>query len=158
MTELQQNSRPLPEHLGKDVVLYDGVCSLCNFAVQFILPRDSRGRFHFASLQSDFAQQMLIKYGRDPKELITFYVLVGYGTPQERLLERSAAALYALSHLDGAWRGCSLLRVVPKPLADAIYNLVAGNRYALFGKHEACMLAQPGFENRFVAQNSELCS
>ena len=153
MTELQQNLQTLPEHSGNDIVLYDGVCSLCNFSVQFILPRDSKGRFHFASLQSDFARQILTKYGRDANELITFYVLAAYGTAQERLMERSQAALYTLSHLDGAWSACSILQIVPKPIADAAYNAIASNRYALFGKHQACMLAQPGFADRFIEQS-----
>jgi predicted DCC family thiol-disulfide oxidoreductase YuxK len=150
MTELLQNSQPLPGHLGKDVLLYDGVCALCDFSVQFILPRDSKGRFHFASLQGDFARQMLTKYGNDPNVIHTFYAVVGYGTTDECMLDRSSAVLYVLSHLDGIWRFCSALRIVPKAIADETYNLIARNRYNLFGKHDTCMITHPDFANRFI--------
>jgi predicted DCC family thiol-disulfide oxidoreductase YuxK len=150
MAEPLQNSTPLPEHVGKDVLLYDGVCAFCDFSVQFILPRDSKGLFHFASLQSDFARQMLTKYGHDPNELDTFYVIVGYGTAGEHLLNRSAAALYVLSRLDGICRWCSVFKIVPRALADAGYNLIARNRYSVLGKHDTCTIAQPGFAGRFI--------
>jgi hypothetical protein len=76
---------------GQDVLLYDGVCALCNGLVQFVLPRDPQGRFRFASLQSDFGHAILLKYKFNADDLNTFYAIVDYGNSSEHALNKSAS-------------------------------------------------------------------
>jgi len=131
-------------------VLYDGVCGLCNRLVQFILKRDSRDRFRFASLQSTFGQTILKRHGADPLDLDTFYVVLDYESPSERLLARSDGVVYALTTLGGIWKIAAVGKALPKSVCDALYNLVARNRYRIFGKYESCMLPEPKQRAKFL--------
>jgi len=131
-------------------VLYDGVCGLCNRLVQFILKRDSRDRFRFASLQSTFGQTILKRHGADPLDLDTFYVVLDYESPSERLLARSDGVVYALTTLGGIWKIAAVGKALPKSLCDGLYNLVARNRYRIFGKYESCMLPEPKQRAKFL--------
>jgi predicted DCC family thiol-disulfide oxidoreductase YuxK len=133
-----------------DIILYDGVCRLCNRMNQFVLRRDPAGVFRFASLQSAFARDVLARYGKDPRALDTFYVLVDPGAPTERLLAKSAAALHVLRRVGGVWRLGALLRLVPGRIRDQVYDLVARNRYRLFGKYDACLLPRAEYTQRFI--------
>ncbi len=135
---------------SNDLILFDGVCALCDSSVQFILPRDAHKRFRFTSLQSELAGELLSKYKLNAQDLTTFFVLVDYNGPSERLLSRSEAAIHVISHLDGAYRGVSILKMVPKVVADFAYNLVARNRYKLFGKHDTCMMPDAKYADRFI--------
>jgi predicted DCC family thiol-disulfide oxidoreductase YuxK len=133
------------------IILYDGVCGLCNSLVQFLLKRDSDGRLRFASLQSDFATQVLQRHGFDPKDLDTMHLVENYDQPGERVLQRSTAILRAGRELGGVWSFLAALgRVVPRPLRDMFYGLVARNRYRVFGKYETCMLPDPNQRSRFL--------
>jgi len=132
------------------IVLYDGVCGLCNHLVQFILKRDTRDRFRFASLQSDFAQQLMTRHGVDPHDLDTVYVVKDHGQTNERLLARSDAILFMLSQLGGIWKLSGVGRVLPGAVRDAVYKIVARNRYRVFGKHESCMLPEPKHRAKFL--------
>ena len=132
------------------IVLYDGVCGLCNRLVQFLLKRDTHDRFRFASLQSDFAHSLLRHHGKDPQDLDTLYVVKGYGQAEENLLERSDAVLYMLKQLDGLWKWAGIGRVLPKTFRDTVYRLVARNRYRVFGKYESCMLPEPKHRQKFL--------
>jgi predicted DCC family thiol-disulfide oxidoreductase YuxK len=136
---------------GRDVILYDGVCGLCNRVVQLVLRRDRAGRFRFASLQSEFAHAALARYGRDANDLDTLYVLVDHGGPNERLLGRSRAALHIHERLGGVWRLAALLHLMPTPLLDRAYAVVVRNRYRLFGRSETCLLPRPEDAHRFIA-------
>ena len=86
------------------IILYDGVCGLCNRFNRFVLARDPAGRFRFAALQSALAGQILARHGRDPRDLDTLYLVLGHGRPGERLLRKSDAALWILRELGGPWR------------------------------------------------------
>lgn len=132
------------------IVLYDGVCGLCNSLVQFLLKRDTHDRFRFASLQSEFAQNLLTLHGADPHDLDTVYVVKNYGQPELSLLARSDAVLYMLDQLGGVWKFAGVGRVLPKVFRDAAYKAVARNRYRVFGKHESCMLPEPQHRNKFL--------
>ncbi len=132
------------------VILYDGVCGLCNRLVQFVLKRDKRDRFRFASLQSEFASSLLQRHGRDPRDLDTVYVVVEYAQPTERLLARSNAILFLLKELGGIWRLAALVKILPLTMRDGIYKLVAQNRYRVFGKYDACMLPEPKHRAKFL--------
>ena len=133
------------------IILYDGVCGLCNRLVQFLLKHDRHGRLRYASLQSDFAAKVLQRHGFDPKDLDTLHVVENYDQPSERVLQRSDAVLRAGRELGGAWSPlASLAKVVPRPLRDLVYRFVARNRYRVFGKYDTCMLPDPSQRNRFL--------
>ena len=133
------------------IILYDGVCGLCNSLVQFLIKRDKRGALRFASLQSEFAARVLGRHGIDPADLDTVHVVVNYEQPDERVLNRSDAILRAWSELGGFWKTSSaVVQIFPRALRDVVYRFVAGNRYRVFGKYETCMLPEPGQRSRFL--------
>ena len=133
------------------IILYDGVCGLCNRLVQFLLKHDKDGRLRFASLQSDFAVKVLGRHGFDPKDLDTVHVVENYDQPGERVLQRSDAILRAGRELGGVWgASSSIAKVVPRPLRDLVYRFVATNRYRVFGKYDTCMLPDPKQRSRFL--------
>jgi predicted DCC family thiol-disulfide oxidoreductase YuxK len=133
------------------IMLYDGVCGLCNRFVQFVLKRDRKDRFRFAALQSNFARDTLRRRGQNPELLDTVYLVLDYGQPNERLLARNDAATAVLEELGGVWRTwAKLLDLLPKGFRDWRYNLVARNRYRIFGKHEACPLPDPKYKHKFI--------
>jgi len=129
------------------VILFDGVCNLCNGAVQFVIARDPSARFHFAALQSDAAQRML----RERYTLQTLpdsIVLLDEGG----VFTRSDAALRVARGLRFPWPLAYGLIVVPRPLRDWVYDIVARNRYACFGKRDACMVPTPDLRARFLSE------
>ena len=133
------------------IILYDGVCGLCNSLVQFLLQHDKNSRLRFASLQSDFAAKVLQRHDFDPKDLDTMHLVENYEQPDERVLQRSNAILRAGRELGGVWSTlAAIARVVPRPLRDVFYGLVARNRYRVFGKYETCMLPNPNQRSRFL--------
>lgn len=139
MPAAAEETRTLPHHL----ILFDGVCNLCNGAVRFIIKRDHRRIFHFATLQSDTASRLL---GADDTPAATTLVYWRHGRP----LVRSKAALHVARELSGAWPLAYTLILVPRFLRDALYNHVARNRYRWYGKRETCMIPEPGLAARFL--------
>ena len=143
------------------ILLYDGVCGLCNRAVQFILKRDQRGEFRFAPLQGPLANRILRAHGKDLSDLDTIYVVVncdvmkkegsGEGKSGETLLARSDAALFVLRELGGVWRiGAWFLRSMPRGIRDWGYGLIARNRYRVFGRYDVCPVPARGVRARFL--------
>ena len=133
------------------IILYDGVCGLCNSLVQFLLKHDKQGRLRFASLQSDFAAKALQRHGIDPKDLDTMRLIENYEQPSERVLERADAILRAARELGGIWSvSAAAGGVVPRALRDVVYRFVARNRYRVFGKYDTCMLPEPNQRSRFL--------
>lgn len=128
------------------VVLFDGVCNLCNGAVQFIIRRDKRGRFCFASLQSDVGQGLLRGHGVAPHGLYSM-IVVEDGV----LYERSDAALRIARRLPGLWPVLGVFGVLPRRMRDGLYNFVAKNRYRWFGKRDVCMMPDPALRGRFLS-------
>jgi predicted DCC family thiol-disulfide oxidoreductase YuxK len=121
-----------PDLAGRDLVLYDGDCGLCDHSVRFLLARDRRDRLRFAPLQSSWAAAALARQGSPPTREDSMHVLAELGTPRERLLLRSAAALRLAGAIGFPW---SLLRafwIVPRPLRDGVYRFVARNRKRWF--------------------------
>jgi predicted DCC family thiol-disulfide oxidoreductase YuxK len=129
----------------KPILLFDGVCNLCNGFVQFILLRDPRGVFRFASLQSDTGQLLLEKYGLDSESLNTVVLIKG-----GKAYTHSEVALEVAPQLQGFWQWVALFRLVPRSVRDAIYNWIAKNRYKWFGKQDACMLPRAEWKARFL--------
>jgi predicted DCC family thiol-disulfide oxidoreductase YuxK len=137
--------------MSNPIVLYDGVCGLCNRLVQFILRRDHAAVFRFASLQSQFAARVLTRHGASPTDLDTFYIVLNYNDPQEALISRSDAVVYVLNQLGGIWRAGSLVfALFPKFLRDSAYGIVARNRYRIFGRYETCPLPTKETATRFL--------
>ena len=133
------------------IVLYDGVCGLCNRFVRIILQRDPEGVFRFAALQGEFARAALARHASSREPLETMYVLLAPDTPDERLLSHSDAAVYILRHIRGPLRAARALRYLPRCLRDWMYGVMARSRYRWFGKYESCPVPEPGWRERFVA-------
>jgi len=131
-------------------VLYDGVCGLCNRLNQFLLKRDRKDRLRFASLQSEFAQRVLRAHDLDAADLDTVYVVLNHGTAGETALARSDAIIHAVQQLGGIWKIISLGKLLPRSLKNAIYNVVARNRYRVFGKSDSCVLPEPRHRQKFI--------
>jgi predicted DCC family thiol-disulfide oxidoreductase YuxK len=133
------------------VLLYDGVCGLCNRLVQFTLRHDDRDRFRFAALQSPLASRLLDRHGASAADLDTFYIATNFDQAGEQLLTRSDAAVFVLHELGGGWRVLgAIFRVLPRALRDAVYNLIARNRYKVFGKFDSCPLPDPRHRHKFL--------
>ncbi len=133
------------------VILFDGVCNLCNSSVNFIIDRDRAGRFKFAALQSDEAVAYLgitDSLGANDPALLQSVVLYENG----RLYTKSTAALRIARHLDGGWPLFYGFIVVPRPIRDAAYDIIARNRYRWFGECDACRLPTPALKQRFLAR------
>jgi predicted DCC family thiol-disulfide oxidoreductase YuxK len=139
-----------PSHL----LLYDGVCGLCDRLVQAVLARDRRGVFHFASLQSPAAKAVLERFGRTPDELNTIYVIVNYRAAAPTLLSRGSAALFVAEALE--WPLARLLGVLPQRLVNWGYDLVARYRYRVFGRYDQCVIPCPEHRSRFVETVEDL--
>ena len=139
MPELDENA---------PVLLYDGVCGFCNGAVQTILKHDRRGVLRFAALQSAFGQAVLQRH----PELagVDSVVFVERGPGVERVHTRSAASLRVAAYLGGWWKLFLAARVLPAPVRDFFYDLVARYRYRFFGKYDACLLPPPEVRARFI--------
>ena len=137
---------------GRHLVLYDGVCGLCDRLLQFLLEHDSQGTFDFASLQSAIGQATVRQWGGDPHELTSFYVVADYRTPEATALTRSAAAVFVAGALGWPWRIGRLLRWLPGPWRDRVYDLIARNRYRIFGRHDRCLAPRPEYRGRFIDQ------
>ena len=140
----------MPETNSKTVVLYDGVCGLCNGLNQFLLKRDPKDHFRFASLQSEFAASLLERYDITAVDLDTVYVVADYGQLSERLLARSDAILHVLGRLGGVWGLLRVGRALPKSLCDALYNVVARIRYRVFGKYDVCLMPEERYRSKFL--------
>ncbi len=127
-----------------DVILYDGVCVFCSRWIRFIAARDRDARFRFTAIQSDYGTRLAQAFGIDPNDPDSNAVIhagVAYF--------KSDAALTVLSHLPG-WRWTDVLLAVPKLLRDALYNLVAKNRYRIFGKYKECFVPDKGMRERVM--------
>ena len=139
------------EARGHPLVLYDGVCGLCNRTVQFVLRRDRADVFRFAALQSGLAARILARHGADATDLDTLYVVLNPEQADEGLLARSDAVLYILGGLGAVWRMiASVLKVVPRGLRDWVYGLVARYRYGVFGKYDTCPVPSAETRRKFL--------
>jgi len=139
-TDVKQ-ANAFPKHL----VLFDGVCNLCDGVVQFILTKDSQQKFKFASLQSEIGRTLLEKFNL-PTENFDSFVYITNNT----VYQQSTAALLIAKELDSLLRFMYVLMIIPRPLRDFCYRLIAKNRYALFGKKDVCMMPTPELKSRFL--------
>ena len=126
------------------IILFDGVCNLCTGSVQFILKRDKEKKFLFASLQSNFGQELLKKFDL-PTNTFNSFILLQEG----KIFTRSTAALKMFQQLKG-WKWVKIFWIVPRFIRDSIYNLIAKYRYTWFGKKNECWLPTPELKSRFL--------
>lgn len=127
------------------IVLFDGVCNLCNGLVRFIIKRDRKGWIRFSPLQSSFGKASLEKMKMDPEEINTVVYISG-----DRHFLKSSAILQILKDMGGAWKLLYGLIIIPRFIRDFIYDLVARNRYRVFGRKESCMVPTPDIKERFI--------
>ena len=130
------------------IIFFDGVCNLCNGAINFIIDRDRKGTFKFAPLQSEFAKKRLRQSKIDPLKLDTIVLL----EPRGNVSVKSTAALRIARNLSGAWPLLYGFVIIPKFIRDAVYNLIANNRYKWFGRTDQCRVPTPELLNRFIAE------
>jgi predicted DCC family thiol-disulfide oxidoreductase YuxK len=129
----------------KSLILFDGVCNLCDSSVQFILLRDKKDRFRFASLQSDYGQNILKQHNL-PTEKFNSLALIENG----KLYQRSTGALRIARRLKGAWPMLYAFIIVPPFIRNFVYDFIARNRYRWFGKKESCMMPRPEWKQKFL--------
>ena len=129
---------------GHPVVLFDGMCHLCDRSVLFVLKRDPHGQFHFAPLQSEFGTFLLEQYGLPTERLDSMVLIQGRKAHTE-----SSAALRVASRLGFPWNLLGIFLIVPPFLRNAVYRCIARNRYRWFGRRETCAVPRPEWKNRF---------
>jgi predicted DCC family thiol-disulfide oxidoreductase YuxK len=135
---------------GKTIVLYDGVCGLCNRLVRFLLRFDRRDRFRYAPLQSQFANELLKKHGLNSSDLDSVTLIADYGLSTERAYRKSEAIVLAAGELGGVWRIARIGGFLPHAFRDFLYNLIARNRYRMFGKYDYCPTPNPEQRSKFI--------
>ncbi|WP_440766165.1 thiol-disulfide oxidoreductase DCC family protein [Natronorubrum sp. DTA7] len=127
------------------IILFDGVCNLCHGFVQFLVPRDTEGQFHFASLQSDVGQQLLADHGLEGHDLDSVVLIEG-----DDAYVKSGAVIRIARRLGGIYRLLGPTRYLPRRLRDWAYDLVAEHRYRIFGQKEQCMMPTGNVQERFL--------
>ena len=127
------------------IIVFDGVCALCNGWVDFLLARDRHQRYSFAAMQSPAGRRLLATHGLDPDDPASFLLLDGQGAQTD-----TDAITRVLSGLGGGWRIAALGRLLPRAIRDRLYRIVARNRYRLFGRRDACRMPDPSQQHRFL--------
>ncbi len=127
------------------LLLFDGVCNLCNGFVQWVIIRDHKGVFKFAALQSEAGQAALQQMGKSTEHFDSVVLVTDQG-----VLTKSDAAIAVAQGLGGWWSLAVVFKVFPRFLRNAVYDWVARNRYRWFGRTEMCMLPRPEWKNRFL--------
>ena len=130
---------------GKNVMVFDGVCVLCNGWVKFVLRFDKRQRFHFIIAQSDLGEALYDALGLKSDDYETFLVVT-----EGRIHTKLDGVFALLSVLGWPWKALSVGRILPRIVKDACYGLVARNRYSLFGKRDTCVMPTPDIKARFL--------
>lgn len=133
---------------GKKVILFDGVCNLCNSAVNFIIKHDKKDVFRYASLQSEIGQKLISERGIDTTKIDSILLI----DPSVAYYHKSTAALHIAKQLSGIYPLLSVFLVLPKFIRDWVYDVIAKNRYKWFGKKESCMIPTPELKALFIDQ------
>ena len=130
---------------NKKIILFDGVCNLCNTTVKTIIERDENDSFRFAPLQSDIAHQIINERGIDTENLDSILLL----EPGKAYYHKSTAAIEIAKHLRG-YKWLRIFKPLPENFRDSVYEIIARNRYKWFGKKESCMIPSPELEALFL--------
>jgi predicted DCC family thiol-disulfide oxidoreductase YuxK len=139
-----------PQSTGSHLILYDGVCGLCNRLNAFVLRYDRKAHFRFASLQSTKGQSILRQYERNLHDLDTFIVIANYDSKSPVLLERARAGLFVLKTLGFPWKLAGIFGILPVSLLNSGYDYLSRNRYRIFGKYDQCILPSKEHRERFI--------
>lgn len=127
------------------VILFDGVCNLCNSSVNWVIDRDSKNLFQFASLQSDYGISVVKKFSITGNYMDTVVLL-----EEDKIFMRSDAVLRILKHLGGVYSLAYVFILVPRFIRDFVYKVIAKNRYRWFGKQDACRIPSPDLKAKFL--------
>ena len=127
------------------IILFDGVCNLCNSSVNFIIDRDKKNIFKFAALQSESGQKLLDKFGLNQNDFDSV-VLVD----ENKFYSKSTAALRIVKEFPSLWKALYVFIVIPVPIRNFFYDLIAKNRYRWFGKKDSCRMPSPELKNKFI--------
>ena len=127
------------------IVLFDGVCNFCNASINFIIDRDNKGTFKFAALQSDIGQEILKKHGLKQDDFDSI-ILEKEGV----IYQKSDAALEIARNMDDFWKIFYVFKIIPAFLRNSIYDLIARNRYRIFGRTDACRVPTAELRGRFL--------
>lgn len=130
----------------KQIILFDGLCNLCNTAVNFVIVRDKSDLFRFVALQSELGQEITTYIGIDTRKTDSIILYI----PQKAYYYKSQAALKIAVHLGGLFPLTAIFQLVPDFISDWIYDYVAKNRYRWFGKKDSCMIPTPELSNKFL--------
>lgn len=130
----------------KKIILFDGVCNLCNGAIQFVIKRDKNDVFRYAALQSEIGQKLIHDRGIDTSKLDSIILI----EPGVAYYAKSEAALEITKAFGGLWATLQIFQWVPTSLRDVIYDFVAKNRYRWFGKKDQCMIPTPELQAKFL--------
>ena len=129
----------------KQIILFDGVCNFCNFWVNFVIKRDKKDLFRFGALQSEKSKDLTNKFNFDTSNLDTFVLIAG-----DKLFTKSTAALMICKELNGLIKIMSPLIFLPKFFRDFIYDMIAKNRYKLFGRRDTCRVPTEAEKKKFL--------
>lgn len=127
------------------IILFDGVCNLCNSSVNFIIDHDKKNMFRFASLQSDSGQTLLKKFGLNNESFDSIILI-----DNEKYFTRSSAVLRIVKNFPGFWKLLYIFIIVPPAVRNLLYDIIAENRYKWFGKKDSCRVPTPELKEKFL--------
>ena len=136
---------PIKNLVNYEIILFDGVCNFCNSSINFIIDHDPDKRFKFAPLQSDIGQEILHTFNKNTKDFDSVILL-----KNNTLYQKSEAALEITKHLSGFWKYLAVFRILPTSFLNFFYDIVAKNRYRIFGKSDSCRMPTPELRERFL--------
>ncbi|WP_396596724.1 thiol-disulfide oxidoreductase DCC family protein [Dokdonia sp. R86516] len=131
--------------MTKKIILFDGVCNLCNGAITFIIQRDKKDLFRYAPLQSEIGKELAAKHHIDLDKVDSIILVT-----EDKAYAKSTAALHIAKQLSAGWPLLAVFLILPKFFRDAVYDFIARNRYKWFGKKEACMIPTPELKSKFL--------
>jgi predicted DCC family thiol-disulfide oxidoreductase YuxK len=131
---------------GKKIILFDGVCNLCENMVQFVIAHDTKDVFRFVALQSDLGKQITKYIGLDDKHIDSIVLY----EPGIAYYYKSTAALEIAKNLGGFWHFGTVFKIIPTGIRNIIYDYIAKNRYKWYGKKENCLLPTSGLKSKFL--------
>lgn len=127
------------------LILFDGVCNFCNSSINFIIDHDPEKNFKFVPLQSELGQSVLKQFNKNTKDFDSVILL-----KNNQLYQKSEAAIEITKHLSGAWKYLAVFGILPAFILDFFYDIIAKNRYRIFGKTETCRMPTPELRERFL--------
>ena len=128
-----------------EIILFDGICNFCNSSINFVIDHDPEKHFKFAPLQSEIGQEILTQFHKNTKDFDSVILL-----KNNQLYEKSEAALEITKHLSGFWKYLSVFKILPTFFLNFFYDIIAKNRYRIFGKADSCRMPTPEWKERFL--------